>query len=116
MLRSAFASFLVPCVKSKKRCHLRPLPATSVAPSNCPDTLLCAACLPPACSPACLQGVRLYWLALGGLIQAERSRTGSSPCGPARLLSTPLFYRCVAACSFEVVIAAYRMVGVRGCA
>lgn len=42
---------------------------------------------------------------------AEHARVGSaSPGAAAALLAAPLFHRCVAACAFEVVIGAYRMV------
>lgn len=56
------------------------------------------------------QGLRLYWLALERLVAAEGFRPGSSPGAAASLLAAPLFHKCVAACAFEVVAAAYRMV------
>lgn len=60
-----------------------------------------------------VQGTKLYWLTLEGLVAAEGARPGATPGAGASLLAAPLFHRCVAACSFEVVIGAYRMVGGR---
>ncbi|KAL4451741.1 hypothetical protein ABPG75_007403 [Micractinium tetrahymenae] len=57
------------------------------------------------------EGLRLYWRSLEALVAAERARAGeASPGAATALLAAPLFHRCVAACAFEVVIGAYRMV------
>ena len=57
-----------------------------------------------------MQGLKLHWCTLEGLVAAEAGRPGSSPGAAAGLLGAAAFHRCVAACAFEVVAAAYRMV------
>ena len=57
-----------------------------------------------------LQGLRLYWRCLESLVAAEEARPGSTPGAAGSLLSALLFHRCVAACAFECVASAYRMV------
>lgn len=59
---------------------------------------------------SCLQGLRLYWLVLESLVGAEAARLTAGAASTGALLGTPLFHRCLAACSFECVISAYRMV------
>ncbi len=71
-----------------------------------------------SCIPALLpppQGLKLYWRALEGLVAAEAARPDASPGAGASLLAASTFHRCVAACAFELVAAAYRVVSVRQC-
>ena len=67
-----------------------------------------SSCRISACSPA--QGLKLYWRALEGLVAAEGARPDASPGAGASLLAAPAFHRCVAACAFELLAAAYRVV------
>ena len=60
--------------------------------------------------PPGLQGLRLYWRCLESLVAAEEARPGGTPGAAGSLLSAPVFHRCVAACAFECVVSAYRMV------
>jgi hypothetical protein len=60
------------------------------------------------------QGVRLYWRAVSGLAAAEAARPSAGADAAAAVLSAPLFHRCVAACAFECVASAYRMVRMAG--
>lgn len=54
------------------------------------------------------QGVKVYYRVLESMLKAEQDRTGRS--NFASLLASVSFHKCLAACSFEVVIASYRMV------
>lgn len=55
-----------------------------------------------------VQGVKLYFRVLEGMLKAEQDRTGRS--NFTSLLASTSFHKCLAACAFEVVIASYRMV------
>jgi hypothetical protein len=55
-----------------------------------------------------VQGVKLYFRVMEGMLKAEQDRTGRS--NFTSLLASTSFHKCLAACAFEVVIASYRMV------
>jgi retinoblastoma-like protein 1 len=56
-----------------------------------------------------VEGLKLYWRTLEGLVAAEAARPDATPGSGASLLAAPTFHRCVAACAFELVAAAYRV-------
>ena len=55
-----------------------------------------------------VQGIKLYYKVLENMLKAEEMRTGKR--NFTRLLSSDNFHKCLLACSFEMVVASYRMV------
>ena len=54
------------------------------------------------------QGTKLYYRVLENMLKAEEQRGGKRSF--TALLNHDIFHKCVLACSFEMVVASYRMV------
>lgn len=55
-----------------------------------------------------IQGISLFYQVLEAMLEKDIERSGKDAVLP--LTTCALFHKCLAACAFEVVIAAYRMV------
>ena len=55
-----------------------------------------------------MQGIKLYYRVLENMLRAEESRTGKK--NFTFLLKNETFHKCLLACTFEMVVASYRMV------
>ena len=60
-----------------------------------------------------MQGVKLYYGVLEAMLVAEESRTQRS--NFTSLLTSNYFHKCLAACAFQLVVAAYKMVSSCSC-
>lgn len=57
-----------------------------------------------------MQGIKLYYRVLENMLKAEEARSGKKDF--TALLNNETFHKCLLACSFEMVVASYRMVGI----
>lgn len=55
-----------------------------------------------------LQGIKLYYRVLENMLKAEEARSGKN--NFTALLENEIFHKCLLACSFEMIVASYRMV------